>query len=914
MPSPAAAWFLTPRLKWILAVALLFFLYIAVLLFNAYASQKHLSQAAEARLLADSAQTSAVLGDFMAEQDRFALSLASGQEIQTYLANQALGMSMRYGLNANLFAIEGSFRQKLLQTKSLGVPVYERILYLDENGGPVVDTASGLTLVSVSLSDARKVRRIFDTEHHQIMTIAPVDYRGQPAGAVVTVSNTGVLSRYLTTSLSELGFRQFVLTEGGADLGLRDDAVLTQEFSAALAKLPANLLASLSGLSGYMSNRLPPGYNLVLRTPIAETGKSLVTILPESVLYGHVTSRLFLYFASAVPLALIFGALWIFRIRERTHKLEAVVVESNRNRLELQDQNDLLTVEVTRRVALEQDLRESEERYRTYIENAPMGIFVTSVKDAFLLVNPFISMMVGFTKAELERMRVADLFCSDVPGEHLDFFENVRQTGSFEKEVVLRKKDGAVFVAYIRAIALPGDCVMGFCMDVTQRKVAEEQIHSLAFFDPLTALPNRRLLLDRLRQAISASVQDRDYGALLMLDLDHFKNLNDTLGHDVGDQLLTEVAKRLGTCVRREDTVSRFGGDEFVVVLEMLGKDATAAAERTENISQKIHVALSTPYSLSEGRTDYYITPSIGVSLFCGRDVSVDALLKQADVALYDAKRGGRNTVRFFSPEMQAAIDASTSMVDALRRALSNSEFRLYYQPQVDADGVVIGAEALLRWMPPGSDVVSPAAFISVAEESGLIVPIGDWVFEQSFMQLSRWQQDPDMDGVKLSINVSAEQFHQTDFVTKIRNSIDRFGIDPTRVTLELTESVVLERIDEAIERMLDLRSLGVSFSLDDFGTGYSSLSYLKLLPLDQVKIDQSFVRDISFDPNDAAIVRAILAMSHTLGLSVIAEGVETPAQRAFLFEHGCTQYQGYLFGKPIPGNDFHPSRLRVAA
>jgi EAL domain-containing protein (putative c-di-GMP-specific phosphodiesterase class I) len=290
----------------------------------------------------------------------------------------------------------------------------------------------------------------------------------------------------------------------------------------------------------------------------------------------------------------------------------------------------------------------------------------------------------------------------------------------------------------------------------------------------------------------------------------------------------------------------------------------------------------------------------------------IEALLKKADVALYEAKKGGRNTYRFFSPEMQASIDDSTSLVDALKRALHHNEFTLYYQPQVNAGGRVVGAEALLRWTPPNAEIISPLTFIAAAEESGLIVPIGDWVIEQGFRQLKRWQQYPETKDLKLSINVSADQFHHADFVSKIFHGIEHFNIDPTLITLELTESVVLQRVDQAIEKMLELKSRGISFSLDDFGTGYSSLSYLKLLPLDQVKIDSSFVRDISFDPDDASIVRAILAMSGSLGLSVIAEGVETQVQREFLFDHGCLHYQGYLFGRPVPIENFSADAAQI--
>jgi len=637
---------------------------------------------------------------------------------------------------------------------------------------------------------------------------------------------------------------------------------------------------------------------------LAEPQK-LATLVSTALGVEHSLVHFFLYAVIALPLLLVFSIWWLLRLRKRAQRLEAVVTEANLSRRELLSKNDLLTIEFCRRDRLERELRANEERYRSYIEQAPIGIFVLRGNDEFALLNSALSQMTGYSKTELSTMKLAELFSSDTSKESATIFENIHQQDSSEKEITLRKKDGSVFISYIHAITLPGDSVMGFCMDITERKRAEEKIHHLAFFDALTALPNRRRLLDRLRQATSNGVQEHNLGALLMMDLDHFKNLNDTLGHDVGDRLLKQVGRRLMDCVRPDDTVSRVGGDEFVIILERLGKNVAVATRRADELVKKIQSAVSQLYPLTAGRPDYYITSSIGLTLFGDQDSSIDALLKKADVALYEAKKRGRNTYRFFSPEMQASIDDSTSLVDALRRALHNNEFTLYYQPQVNAVGRVVGAEALLRWTPPNADIISPLTFIAAAEESGLIVPIGDWVIVQGFKQLKRWQQYVETKDLKLSINVSADQFHQADFVAKIFNGIEQFDIDPTLITLELTESVVLQRVDQAIEKMLELKSRGISFSLDDFGTGYSSLSYLKLLPLDQVKIDSSFVRDISFDPDDAAIVRAILAMSDSLGLSVIAEGVETQVQREFLFDHGCLHYQGYLFGRPVPIENF---------
>jgi diguanylate cyclase (GGDEF)-like protein/PAS domain S-box-containing protein len=443
--------------------------------------------------------------------------------------------------------------------------------------------------------------------------------------------------------------------------------------------------------------------------------------------------------------------------------------------------------------------------------------------------------------------------------------------------------------------------VLGVYSDITARKLAEEQIRNLAYFDPLTGLPNRRLLMDRLHQSMVGSIRHRQYGALLMLDLDNFKDLNDSQGHDVGDQLLVEVGKRLRECTRQEDTVARLGGDEFVVVSESLGEGEASAAMQAKGIAEKVRTTLIKPYVLKNGELTHYSTPSIGVTLFHGEDTSLELLLKQADVAMYQAKNAGRNAIRFFNAVMQTNIDARANMAIGLRNGLERGELRLYYQPQVDWHNKLTGAEALLRWLPPDSAPVSPAVFIPLAEETGLILPIGDWVFEQACLQLKQWEKDSETRELTLAVNVSAHQFRQPDFVERVHDHLERSGIDPAKLKLELTESVMLAQVDEVIDRMQRLRKLGVSFSLDDFGTGFSSLSYLKRLPLDQIKIDQSFIRDISHDPNDAAIVRAILAMSESLGLSVIAEGVETEDQRAFLLRHGCEHYQGYLFGKPLP-------------
>jgi diguanylate cyclase (GGDEF)-like protein len=407
--------------------------------------------------------------------------------------------------------------------------------------------------------------------------------------------------------------------------------------------------------------------------------------------------------------------------------------------------------------------------------------------------------------------------------------------------------------------------------------------------------------MDRLSHAMQAGRRTRQYGLLMILDLDNFKSLNDTRGHDVGDRLLVEVAQRIVACVRQEDTVARLGGDEYVVLSEGLGEDEALVAGYAEQIATKICRMINLPNPASGSGESHHNTASIGVTLFRGDATSMDVLLKQADLALYQAKGAGRNTVRFFNPAMQSAIDTRTALEAALRNGLRLGEFALYYQPQFDDSRRMTGAEALLRWLPAGGQPIAPADFIPLAEETGLIIPIGLWVMQTACAQLRAWADHPVGRNLKIAVNVSPRQFRQTDFTDQVRTCLEMTGANPARLKLELTESVVLERIEEVIERMRDLQSIGVSFSLDDFGTGFSSLSYLKRLPLDQVKIDQTFVRDVVSDPNDGTIVRAIVAMSHSLGIEVMAEGVETQEQLDFLKQSGCNHYQGFLFGQPLP-------------
>jgi diguanylate cyclase (GGDEF)-like protein len=429
------------------------------------------------------------------------------------------------------------------------------------------------------------------------------------------------------------------------------------------------------------------------------------------------------------------------------------------------------------------------------------------------------------------------------------------------------------------------------------------KIKQLAFYDSLTGLPNRRLLIDRLHQAFASSARSSRKGALLFIDLDNFKDINDTLGHDIGDLLLQQTAQRIESCLREVDTVARLGGDEFVVVLEDLSEHVLEAAAQTKAVGEKILATLSQPYQLAAH--EYHSTASIGAAIFSDHDKTGEELLKRADIAMYQAKKAGRNTLRFFDPQMQENITTRVSMESALRLALEMHQFHLYYQIQVDSSHRPLGAEALIRWIHPIRGMISPAQFIPLAEKTGLILPIGQWVLDTACTQLKAWQQDALTRDLVLAVNVSAKQFRQADFVAQVQAAVQRHAINPMRLKLELTESMLLDNIEDTIATMNALKKIGVQFSLDDFGTGYSSLQYLKRLPLDQLKIDQSFVRDIGTDSSDKAIVSTIIAMAQSLNLEVIAEGVETEEQRQFLLDEGCTHYQGYLFSKPVPIEQF---------
>ena len=542
-----------------------------------------------------------------------------------------------------------------------------------------------------------------------------------------------------------------------------------------------------------------------------------------------------------------------------------------------------------------------------FLDKAQDAIFVQDTESRVLYWNKGAERLFGWTAAEVMGRYVGDIF-HQTRADVKRGFDEVVHLGEWTGELSKRHKDGRLFVVESRCTLLRDDdgsprSILAINTDITARKAADERIHQLAFYDVLTGLPNRILLRERLAGALANDPHQRFTGALMLVDLDDFKTLNDTAGHDVGDLLLQAVAARLTSCVRKGDTVARLGGDEFLVMLEGLNEDAGEACGEAHSIGEKILRACREPYSL--GNYEYDGTASIGGTLFNGNGVSVDDLLRQADLAMYRAKALNRNTMCCFDPAMETSVACRAALLADLRRAQHNGEFELYYQPQIDSEGRMAGAEALLRWRHPLRGMVPPNEFIPLAENAGLIVDLGYWVLETASRQIANWSTSPRMEGLSVSVNVSVRQFADARFVPLVEKVLRESGANPRRLKLEITESLMMDKSNDVVAKMTALRSHGVGFSMDDFGTGYSSLSQLKRLPLDQLKIDQSFIRDLLNGAKDAAIVRTVITLGRSLNLAVIAEGVETEEQREFLERLGCFAYQGFLYSPALPGAEF---------
>jgi len=900
-------------LNWPLVMASGFLLFVLYLAWSLYSTRVQLRAATDSRLLADSARRAAVVADFLSDQAKLATQIAGAHEVEDYLANAALGMSPRYGLNANIGFIEHAFQQTIAHTTLRGKTYLRRIRFIDNHKSDIVSVGVGANPAIDSIPGYVAAPRI-DPQAWTIEVVAPVFFKDVLVGAIATTADLKVLSRLLIESDdSEGGYHEFLLIEDGDHaLSATRAGVNFDLVDRSLAAVPTDVPIPTTAGSPH-GNRM-----LALRTPIERAPLSLMTLTAETTAYGEGSAPAYALYLAAFPAALFVMAIGFERQRRRAVQLENDVVEADRRRHELSRHNNSLSKEIALRKRLEEDLRRktralketnAELRIAATTFESQEEMIVTDANHIILKINKSFAEMSGYRAEELVGQSIAILHAEQDADPAEQQGAAIEASGRWQGEITLRAKDGEIVERWLALSAVQDETgasshYVRTYYDLSDQKAAEAKIRTLAFYDQLTGLPNRASLIESARQAMTNCRTTQTYGALLFIDLDHFKRLNDTLGHHKGDLLLKHSAARLQECIGKRDTVSRFGGDEFVVLLaDLHASEAESAALHAEAVAESIIASIAEPQDL-DGHT-YRCTTSIGVALFCDERQSMEDLLKWADMAMYEAKTAGRNDVRFFDPAMQMLIESRAKIEAELREDIAQKNFQLHYQAQVDHEGRLVGAEALVRWPRPVAKPPSPVEFIPVAESSGLIVALGNGVLETACAQLAEWARDPALANLTVAVNVSGVQLHQPTFVDRVKSIVERTGADPRLLKLEVTESFEISKIEEVIAKMTALRDFGIRFSLDDFGTGYSSLSYLKRLPLDQLKIDQSFVRDVTIDPNDAAIAETIIALGEILGLSVIAEGVETEEQRAFLAARGCRVYQGYLFARPMSSKQF---------
>ncbi|MGD0830313.1 MAG: PAS domain S-box protein, partial [Terracidiphilus sp.] len=560
-----------------------------------------------------------------------------------------------------------------------------------------------------------------------------------------------------------------------------------------------------------------------------------------------------------------------------------------------------------RLAAADSALRLSEERYRTAFQTSLDAVNINDLRDGrYIDVNEAFLEITGYAREEVIGRTSIEMGIWANARDRQTMTEMLgRNSACRGLEAQFRKKDGSIFWGQMSAslMEVNGEpCILSITRDLSEVKAAQEEIRSLAYYDPLTGLPNRRMLLERLRNALSPAGRGQPMQALLLIDLDNFNVLNDTLGHRTSDLLLKEVARRISACTREPEIVARLGSDEFVVMIDQLSSVAEEAAAQARNVAERILASVGEPYLI--GERESLTTASIGIAVFGDRASSTEDILQQAEIALHLAKSDGRNMIRFFSLALQAATNARATLEGDLRTAIKSEQFVLYYQPQVDR-GRLTGCEALIRWKHPSRGIVAPNDFIPLAEESRLILPLGDWVLETACKQIAAWARREETARLTIAVNISAMQFRQPEFAHHVLSALQRTGANAKNLKLELTESLLVDNFEDVIAKMAELKSHGLTFSLDDFGTGYSSLGYLKRLPLDQLKIDRTFVRDMMVDLTSGAIAQTIIALGRAMDLSVVAEGVETEEQRGFLAGLGCHFFQGYLISRPVTIDEF---------
>ncbi len=759
----------------------------------------------------------------------------------------------------------------------IGRPIHDLIHHSHLDGTPYPAIECQMYAAYIRCEEVHVVGEVFWRKDG---TPVPVEYWSQP------IISDNVVTGAVATFIDITERQQIEAKLADSECRLRTIIESEPECIKIVNQAGELVLMNPAGLAMVEADNLAQVVNQSVFTMIAPEYRSAFMQLHQRVLAGESVEMEF------EAIGLKGGRCWF-----ETHAVPMREVNGNVVHL-------AVTRDISKRKHTEQQLR-----IAATVFESQLGMMVTDADNEILRVNQAFTAITGYSSEELVGKQPTVLRSDQQdPSIYAKMEDSIIMTGTWEGELWSQRKNGETYPVYltITAVKDANDAFTHFVStlsDITSRKAAAEEIKRLAFYDPLTNLPNRRLLYERLKPALASSQRNGHQGALLFIDLDNFKTLNDTLGHDMGDLLLQEVAKRLLSCIRKGDTVARLGGDEFVVMLEDLSQDRFEAAKQTKMIGHKILNLINQPFNLTSHR--YFSTPSVGATLFNGHEQSIEELLKQADIAMYQAKTSGRNALRFFDPQMQAVVMARVALEDDLRGAINKLDFQLHYQIQIEHPYRVLGAEGLIRWLHPQRGMIYPATFIALAEETGLILTLGQWVINSACAQLKAWQQAALTRDLVLAVNVSAKQFYQVDFVAQVRTAIEHYGINPALLKLELTESVLIKNIDDTIITMNALRQIGVKFALDDFGMGYSSLQYLKKLPLDELKIDLSFVRDIASDSSDQAIVCTIIAMATALNLTVIAEGVETQEQQQLLLYNGCTHYQGYLFSKPLPINQF---------